>query len=169
MTPCPRRTERHCRQGQSPDVETVLFLSVGPLQHVVVFGILEVSRKGMDGRRVVLYGRSVILGTLRASFERYPDLEVLSLSPPFPSAQELLSLAPDVILFDTENANPEAAFALLGTRPGLLVIGIDPSTNQALVWSGRHLRELSTQDLVRVMSEEYPRPLILQERNHSSA
>jgi hypothetical protein len=105
----------------------------------------------MSTRRVVLYGRSVILGTLRASFERYPDLEIVSLSPPFPSAQELGALKPDVILFDSENARPEAAFALLGTRPGLLLIGIDPSANQALLWSGRQLRELSTQDLVRVI------------------
>ena len=101
---------------------------------------------------MVLYGRSVILGTLRASFERYPDLEVVSVSPPFPSAEELSLLTPDVILFDTETTRPEAVFALLGTRPGLLLIGIDPSANQALVWSERRLRELSTQDLVQVIN-----------------
>jgi hypothetical protein len=123
----------------------------------------------MDRRRVVLYGRSVILGTLGASLDAYPDLEVVSISPPFPSAQELSSLAPDVILFDMETPRPEAAFALLGTCPGLLLIGVDPSTNQVLVWSGRQFRELSTQDLVRVMREDHPVPSIQQERNHSGA
>jgi hypothetical protein len=100
---------------------------------------------------VVLCGRSVILGTLRASFERYPDLEVVSSASPLASVEELSALAPDVILFDIEGASPNAAFALLGTRPGLLLIGVNPSTNQTLLWSGRHLRELSTQDLVQVI------------------
>ena len=122
----------------------------------------------MEKRRVVLYGRSVILGTLRASFQRYPDLEVLSLSPPLPSAQELGALAPDVILFDMEIGRPEAAFSLLGTCPGLLLIGVDPSTNQALLWSGRQLRELSTQDLVQLMNEGESVHPILQERNEVS-
>ncbi len=119
----------------------------------------------MNRRRVVLCGRSVILGTLRVSFERYPDLEVVCLSSPFPLEAELSSLAPDVILFDAQTGRPEAAFSLLGTCPGLLLIGIDPSTNQALLWSGRHLRELSTQDLVQVMSEGHSSPSIPQERN----
>lgn len=125
----------------------------------------------MEKRRVVLYGRSVILGTLRASFQRYPDLEVLSLSLslPLPSAQELGALAPDVILFDMESGRPEAVFSLLGTCPGLLLIGVDPSTNQALLWSGRQLRELSTQDLVQLMSDGESAASIPQEGNHADA
>jgi hypothetical protein len=121
----------------------------------------------MEKRRVVLCGKSVILGTLNVSLQSYPNLEVVSLSPPFPSAQELRALAPDVILFDSETARPEAAFSLLGICPDLLLIGIDPSTNQALLWSGRHLRELSTQDLVRVMNEEDPASSIRQDRNQT--
>ena len=123
----------------------------------------------MEKRRVVLYGRSVILGTLRASFQRYPDLEVLSLSPPLPSAQELGALAPDVILFDMEIGRPEAAFSLLGTCPSILLIGVDPSTNQALLWSGRQLRELSTQDLVLLINDGEPTASIPQEGNHADA
>ena len=123
----------------------------------------------MKKRRVVLFGRSLILGTLGASLRHYPDLEVVSLSLPLPSAQELSALAPDVILFDMGSGRPEAAFSLLGTRPGLLLIGIDPSTNQALLFSGRQLRELSTQDLVRVMNEGEPTALASQEGNHTGA
>jgi hypothetical protein len=130
------------------------------LQPAVVFDTIARSEKRMNRRRVVLYGRSVILGTLRASFERYPDLEVVPLSPPFPSVQELSALAPDVILFDIETARPEAAFALLGACPSLLLIGIDPSANQALLWSGRQLRELSTHDLVQVINNGNPTPQV---------
>jgi hypothetical protein len=105
----------------------------------------------MHRRRVVLYGGSLILGSVRASLQPYPDLEIVSLSAPFPAAPELNALAPDVILFDTESGCPDTAFSLLRTRPGLLLIGIDPSANQALLWTRRFLRELTTQDLVRVI------------------
>lgn len=116
-----------------------------------------------------MFGRSVILGTVGASLQTYPDLEVLSLSAPFPSAEELSALAPDVVLFDVETGRPEAAFSLLGTCPSLLLIGIDPSTNQALLWSGRYLRELSTQDLVRMIKKEVPDTSIRPEGNHVGA
>jgi hypothetical protein len=155
--------------GQSPPVETVLSLSFGPLRPAAVSDTLTLGEKGMERRRVVLYGRSVILGSLNVSLQSYPNLEVVSLAPPLPSAQELCALAPDVILFDVETGRPEAAFSLLGTCPGLLLIGIDPSSNQALLWSGRHLRELSTHDLVRVMSGGDPTPSFLQDRNQTGA
>ena len=119
----------------------------------------------MEKRRVILYGRSVILGTLNASLQHYLDLEVVSLSPPFPSTQELNSLAPDVILFDIETGCPEAPFSLLAVLPGLLLIGIDPSSNQALLWSRRHLRDLSTQDLVQVIHRDEPDAAIPRGRN----
>lgn len=108
----------------------------------------------MEKRRVVLYGKSVILGSVGASLRRYPDLEVIPLSSLCPTLQELEEHTPDVILFDAEAGHPDAAFALLETRPGLLLIGIDPSSNQVRLWSGRQLCELSTQDLVKVISRK---------------
>jgi len=58
---------------------------------------------------------------------------------------------PDVILFDAQASRPDAAFSLLATRPGLLLIGIDPSKDQVRLWSGQQLRQLSTQDLVEII------------------
>lgn len=95
----------------------------------------------------------MILGTVGASLQKRPQFEVISLSPPFPTVQEMGAMVPDVILFDVEASRPEGAFSLLETCPGLLLIGIDPDTNQALLWAGRHLRELSTQDLVEVINK----------------
>ena len=105
----------------------------------------------MEKKRVVLYGKSVILGSVGASLRRQPDLEIIPLSSMCPTVQELEAHMPDVILFDPQAARPEAAFALLETRPGLLLIGIDPSNNQVRLWSGQQLSELSTQDLVKII------------------
>ena len=106
----------------------------------------------MGKRRVILYGKSVILGTVGASLGRYPQLEVVSLSPPFPTAQELEAMAPVAILFDLEAARPEGVFSLLETCPGLLLVGVNPDTNEALMWTGQQLHELSTQGLVDVIT-----------------
>jgi hypothetical protein len=106
----------------------------------------------MNKRRVLLYGRSMILGAVEASLRRYAHLELISLAPPFPAAQELGALAPDVIIFDLEAAHPESALSLLEARPSLLLIGIDPDSDRMLVWSGQRSRALAMQDLVQVIN-----------------
>lgn len=103
-------------------------------------------------RRVVLYGRSVILGTVGASLARYPDLEIVALAPPLPGVDELRALVPDVILFDIEIERPEAIFALLGECPDVLVVGINPENEQMLVWSSEQGSVLSTEDIVQVIT-----------------
>ena len=102
-------------------------------------------------RRIFLYGNSVILGTLGTSLRRNPQFEVTTLAPPLPRGSELQALNPDVVVFDLESARPESAFSLLETSPKLLLIGISPDKNLVKVWSGRQLRELSTQDLIAVI------------------
>lgn len=104
-------------------------------------------------RRVILYGRSVILGTLGASLSCYPELEIVHSTVPLPQFAELKALAPDVIIYDIESATPAPALALLESIPGLQLIGLNPDTNQVQVWSGTHLHELSTRDLVKVITQ----------------
>ena len=102
-------------------------------------------------RRIVLYGDSIILGSVGASLERVPQFEVTHLSPPLPGASELEPMDPDVIVFDIENSRPEAAFALLESRSDLLLLGISPDGNLVRQWSGRQYRELSTKDLTTLI------------------
>ena len=106
----------------------------------------------MEKRQVVLYGNSIILGTLGASLRHYPHLEVIPLLVPLPTCVELEAMGPDVIIFDLQATRPEGLFSLLESRPSLSLIGVDPDRNQVLIWSGRNLHELSTQDLVEVIN-----------------
>ena len=104
-------------------------------------------------RRVLLYGKSIILGTLEASLKRYPYMKTRVLSAPFPTVEELKSMAPDVILFDVSAPRPEAAFALLETFPGLLLIGVDSSRDEMLILSSRPAQALAVQDLVNIICQ----------------
>ena len=106
----------------------------------------------MEKRLVVLYGNSVIVGTVGASLRRSHQYKVV----PLLSSQqsELEATAPDVVVFDLEADRPEAVFSLLENRPGLKLIGISPDSNLVRIWSGKQLRELSTQDLLDVINEK---------------
>jgi hypothetical protein len=103
--------------------------------------------------RIFLYGNSVILGTVGASLRSYSQYEVTTLSPPWPDRDKLHALEPDVILFDVEAEFPDAAFSLLGIYPALLIIALNPDGNIVRMWSGKQMREMSTQDLLEVINE----------------
>lgn len=104
-----------------------------------------------EQRRVVLYGNSIVLGSVGASLAATSRFEVTSFSPPLPGAAELEALAPDIVLFDAENGRPDAAFSLLNALPNLLLLGISPDGNVVRLWSERQYRELSTQDLAALL------------------
>jgi hypothetical protein len=102
-------------------------------------------------RRVIVYGDSLILEGVRASLHKCPGLEVLVLhQPPEKLPDELRGYCPAILIFDMEAIQPEFLLSLF-QQPGLLLIGIDPETHQALVWSGRHAAAVGAADLVQVI------------------
>ncbi len=105
-------------------------------------------------RKVILYGDSLILEGIRANLSGGSNLEIVSLAPPLPKAQELGALAPDVIIFDLEASRLDALLSLLQIRPQLLLVGVDLATNQILLWSSEHSRRLTMHDLVGAIHGE---------------
>ena len=112
----------------------------------------------MAKKRLLLYGRSVILGTVGASLQRCPTVQVISLSPPLPELSSLMALAPDVIVFDVEATRPADAFPLLEGCPKLLLIGVNPTTDRVLVWSGSPMNAPSSQALIDVINQQIEGP-----------
>mgnify|MGYP001275694684 CR=1 FL=1 len=110
----------------------------------------------MGKRRVVLYGNSIILGALKSSLERCPELEVISLSAPLPGANSLAALMPDVILFDIGSARPDPPFILLRDSPNVLLVGVNPEQADLLLWSGNHAWAITASDLIRVIAPPQP-------------
>ena len=105
-------------------------------------------------RQILIYGNSVILGSIGASLRRCPGFEVTTLTAPLPDTQLLDDEKPDILLFDLEASHAEAVFSLLKTNPTLLLIGISPGINLVDVWSGRQLRDLSIQGLLEMIKRE---------------
>ena len=105
-------------------------------------------------KRIVLYGNSVILGTVGASLKRFSRFEVTTLILPHKKTQSLDALKPDILVFDLDTTQTEEVCSFLKTNHAMLLIGVSPDVNLVQVWSGRQLRELSTQELLEVIFSE---------------
>lgn len=107
---------------------------------------------GEKKRTVVLYGNSLVISSIAASLESQPHLSVHQIHAPGTDLHQLESLNPDVLIFDMAAAQPDYAIALLGERPRLSLIGVDPDNRQMLLWSSQHARALTVQDLVQAIN-----------------
>jgi len=110
-------------------------------------------------RKVLLYGNSLIVSTIAASLQECGDLELVRVAadPDHPAglaeaAAQLGAFEPVTIVFDRATARPDFAMALLDGHPQVLLIGVDPATHQALVWSGRQAAAVVSADLVEVIT-----------------
>ena len=107
----------------------------------------------MDGtqRRTIVYGDSLILEGVRARLAGNPSLDVILLEHLLARPlEELRRLNPEVIIFDLGVTRPDFLLAML-QHPGLLLVGINPETHQALVWSGRQAAALAAGDLMEIL------------------
>jgi hypothetical protein len=114
------------------------------------------ERKPMPpSRRVVLYGNSIALAGIAVNCSNHPGLEIVMIDGGDPAAaRRLKELATDVVIFDLAESRPDLTIALLRERPGLLLLGVDPSRNDMLVLSGHPERALSMEDLLQVVNRK---------------
>ena len=103
--------------------------------------------------RIILYGDTLVLAGMRLILEADPAFEIIPFSGPDTDGQELLALQPDVVIFDTSSVQPQFHYDPIG--PSLQLIGIDPDRDQALIWSGQHLNDLSVQDLIEILQDRH--------------
>ena len=79
---------------------------------------------------VVLYGNSVFLAGIRADLKRRAELEVLTVEPDSPdTAGRIHTLNPTAVLFDLAAAQPDFAIPLLRDWPGMILIGVNSSSD----------------------------------------
>jgi hypothetical protein len=104
-------------------------------------------------RQVILYGDSLSLQGVRAVLADRPDVELLWLDPSLEWPLETIrACCPAVFIFDMAAVGPDFQLALL-QQPGLRLVGIDPETHQAVVWSGRHAAAVVAADLFNIVQE----------------
>ncbi len=101
---------------------------------------------------LVLYGNSIFLAGLKADLARRTRFDLLTIDSRQTDARERIrQFNPSVVIFDLATAPPDFAIQLLRDRPDLLLLGVDPSSDEVMVLSGRSERALSTQELVSVI------------------
>ena len=109
-------------------------------------------------RRVAVYGNSLNMAGIVASLKADTTLEVLCVNLDSPNARQSLDendLA--AIVFDLSDLPRRLDVTLLRDRPGLLLIGVDPSRDEMLVLSSHPAQALSMADLVSVIHQkEFP-------------
>jgi hypothetical protein len=105
----------------------------------------------MNGRTVLLYGRSLLLAGVASSLEQCPTLRTVRASTWSEASRLLAAQTPDVLIFDITDASESHLLPLLLTHPGLLLIGLDAECNQAVLVSGQQARSLTLSQIQQIV------------------
>src|SRR5512139_3459782 len=105
--------------------------------------------------RLILYGNSVFLAGIKAQLEHISTLELITLEAASTGvADQVHAYHPQAVLFDLAMGYPDFVVSLLHEQPGLLLIGVDPNSNELLVLSGQQKRAVVVADLLKVIHIE---------------
>lgn len=108
-----------------------------------------------QNRRVAVCENSLYMAGIAASLKTDTTLEVLCVNLDSSGSRRYLdenNLA--AIVFDLSDPPIRLDIAYLRDRPGLLLIGVDPSREEMLVLSSRPAQALSVADLVNVIHQK---------------
>ena len=108
-------------------------------------------------RQVAVCDDSLHMAGIMASLKADTTLEVLCIDCDSPSARQSLDehdLA--AIIFDLSDPPLHLDITFMCDRPGLMLIGVDPSRDEMLVLSSHRERVPSMADLVRLICQKDP-------------
>ena len=104
----------------------------------------------MDNQhKVLVYGNSLVLAGVQATFQGYPGFETVALDQPT-SQTELLGLNPTVVVFDMADLESEFLLAQMQELPGLLMIGVDPESHEVLL-TGQAVCAISVEQITQIV------------------
>jgi hypothetical protein len=104
----------------------------------------------MDSQhKVLVYGNSLVLAGVQATFQGYPGFETVALDQPT-SQTELIGLNPTVVVFDMGALESEFLLAQMQELPGLLVIGVDPESHEVLL-TGQAVCSISVEQITQIV------------------
>jgi hypothetical protein len=104
--------------------------------------------------KVIMYGDSIVLMGIQVGLEVYPNLDVLCVERDSVTLEMLRSSCPSVIIFDMHVDPPSCCYGFAQETPYLLLIGVDVECNQIVLWSARQHKEITIQDLVKLINQE---------------
>ena len=111
---------------------------------------------------VLVYGRCMNLAGVAACLKLDADLDVHLVDPDQCSARAVLdAFTPQTIIYDLTDPPADLDLALLGDRPGTQLIGVDPSSDDVLVLTGKRSRAVTMGELAALVAgygESAPAP-----------
>jgi DNA-binding NarL/FixJ family response regulator len=113
----------------------------------------------MNGRTVLLYGRSLLLSGVAASLEQCPDLRVVHAATWEEVCRLPAEYAPDAVIFDLSDAQESHLLPLWFKNPALLMLGLNPECNQAVLLTGQETRSLTmshVKEMIGVANQVVP-------------
>lgn len=111
--------------------------------------------------RIIVYGNSLYMASLAAGLGANPGLSVTRIAASPPAGPDgLRELQVDVIAFDLVELPVELPVALLRACPHLLLLGLDPTSEELFVLSGHHARAISVADLVSIITGHAPTDIV---------
>jgi hypothetical protein len=116
-------------------------------------------------KSVLVYGKSLNLAGIVACLKGDADLDVHFIDPYQLNTREVLkNLEPETVIYDLTDPPADLDISLLGERPGLLLVGVDPSSNEVLVLTGKRNRVVTASELTHLVSHH--KAQIFEEQEH---
>ena len=109
-------------------------------------------------KKVLIYGRSLNLKGIGVSLKLDGNLDVIVIEPG--EQKSLEDLNPEVVLFDLAEPPEELNLALLRKQPGVLLIGVEPSSDEVWVLTGKRNKIVSVSELTKLVSAHVVQPPI---------
>ncbi len=104
-------------------------------------------------KSVLIFGRSLNLAGIGACLKLEEGLNVYRIDPQDTAAkQHLEALTPEVIFFDLSDPPNDLNMVLMRNRPNILLIGVDPSSDEVFVFKGQRNRVVSAGELSKLIS-----------------
>lgn len=106
-----------------------------------------------DRKCVLICGRSLNLAGLAACLEQDESLDVVFIDPQDTNTRKHLEESgPEAVLFDLTNPPNGLDMGLLKKKPGLLLIGVDPSSDEVFVLKGQRSKVVTANELTKLIS-----------------
>ena len=103
--------------------------------------------------RVVVYGNTLSMAGIAASLKAEASLEILCVDPRDPTTRQTLNeLDLQAIIYDRSDPHTVLDLSLMREQPGLLLVGVDPSSNEVLVLTSKRNKVMTASELAHLMS-----------------
>lgn len=110
----------------------------------------------MASQKVLFFGSSMLLLLVAESFEQRPGLRVARAKTWAEAARALAEGIPAALIFDLSQDHESHILPLLLKNPNLLLIGLDPEYNHAILLSGKEAHSLTMDQLAQIVLREEP-------------